>query len=223
MCGRFTLTSTAEILASLFHLREVPDLPQRFNIAPTQSVAVVRPSAETGSRELVMLRWGLIPSWAADPAIGNSLINARSETVATKPSFRSAFRQRRCLVVADGFYEWQKRPGGKKQPYYFRLGDGRPFAFAGLWERWQKGEEPVESCTLLTTTANATVRPVHERMPVILQPAAYDQWLDSRGQKAEEVLPLLQPYAGADLTAYPVGTQVNNARHNGPDCVAPLP
>jgi len=173
MCGRFTLRSSPASIAQVFGLVDVPDLLPLFNIAPTQPVAVVRQRANDRVKELVFLRWGLIPAWADDPSIGNRLANARSETVATKPSFRSAFRSRRCLVVADGFYEWQKT-NGHKQPYFVGLQSDRPFGLAGLWERWEKGDEPVESCTILTTDANELMQPIHERMPVILPPDQYD-------------------------------------------------
>jgi putative SOS response-associated peptidase YedK len=150
MCGRFTLRTSRQAVADFFGLADVPDLPARFNIAPTQPVPAVRVSPAHEGRELALLRWGLIPSWAADPSIGNRMINARADTAATKPAFRKAFRQRRCLVVADGFYEWKKL-NGKKQPYYIRLQDGQPFAFAGLGEHWERGSESVESCTIPTT------------------------------------------------------------------------
>src|SRR5438067_1776144 len=156
MCGRFTLQTPIPILNQLFDLADGPALQPRYNIAPTQTVAAVRAGAGH-QKELVLLRWGLIPSWADDPKIGNRLINARAETAAEKPSFRSAFRHRRCLVLADGFYEWQQI-GGKKQPYLFRLRDGAPFAFAGLWEHWEKGGRALDSCTVLTTGANDLVK-----------------------------------------------------------------
>ena len=151
MCGRFTLRSSGESVAEAFGLPEVPDLLPRFNIAPGQPVAVVRQMPQAQDRQLAYLRWGLIPAWVDDPSIGDRLANARSETAATKPSFRRAFRSRRCLVVADGFYEWQKI-NGRKQPYFVGLQSDRPFGLAGLWERWEKHGEPVESCTLLTTS-----------------------------------------------------------------------
>jgi putative SOS response-associated peptidase YedK len=218
MCGRFTLKTPAADLAEVFDVPEPPTLPFRYNVAPTQSVPVVRTVPGGQGRELVSLRWGLIPSWAQDPSIGNRLINARADTASIKPSFRSAFKQRRCLVLADGFYEWQKQ-GSKKQPYYFQLRTGGPFAFAGLWEHWQGGEEIIESCTLLTTEANDVVRPVHDRMPVILAPDAYEQWLDPRVQKPDLQQALLRPYPGEAMTAYPVGTRVNNPRNDDRVCV----
>src|SRR5918998_1491873 len=190
MCGRYTLTVPTDKLAAEFGLDEVrADLSPNFNVAPTQSVAVV--VAEGGKRRLETLRWGLVPSWADDPEIGSRMINARSETAPEKPSFRSAFRRRRCLIPADGFYEW-KRLNGSKQPYYFRIDGGRPFAFAGLWENWNKDGE-IRSCAILTTTANDLVEEVHERMPVILPRDHYDAWLDP-GAEEEELAALLVPY-----------------------------
>jgi putative SOS response-associated peptidase YedK len=168
MCGRYTLyTPTPEALADQFGLAAVPPLAPRFNIAPTQAVPAVRACTDRPSRELVLLRWGLVPSWADDVSIGNRLLNARAETVASKPSFRTAFRRRRCLLPADGFYEW-KAAGKKKQPYHFHLQDGQVFAFAGLWEEWQRDGEAIFSCTILTTSANDLLVRYHDRMPVIL-------------------------------------------------------
>jgi putative SOS response-associated peptidase YedK len=168
-----------------------------------------------------LLKWGLVPGWADDPALGNRLINARAETAAEKPTFRAAFRQRRCLVLADGFFEWQ-RVGGKKQPYYFRLGDGSPFAFAGLWEHWERDGKALDSCAILTTGANELVKPVHDRMPVILPSADFEQWLDPKGGKGPELQALLRPFPAEAMTSYPVGLRVNNPRHNDAACVAPL-
>jgi putative SOS response-associated peptidase YedK len=216
MCGRFTLRTPASVLVSQFALDLGLQLPLRYNIAPTQQVAVIR-SAD-GARQLAMMKWGLIPSWADDPKIGYSLINARSETVAEKPSFRSAMKSRRCLIPADGFFEWQKE-GKKKLPIYFRRPDDQPFAFAGLWERWSKAAEPVESCTILTTSANALVRPFHDRMPVILSPNDYNAWLDPQTTDAEKLRYLFEPCHVEELTAYPVNPVVNSARHEGADCI----
>jgi putative SOS response-associated peptidase YedK len=221
MCGRFTLTDPREALSHLFPLLDFPDVPPNYNVAPTQAVLAVRVPAGRDRPEPALLRWGLVPSWADDPAIGNRLINARAETAAEKPAFRSAFRQRRCLVLADGFYEWQK-VGGTKQPYRFRLRDGAPFAFAGLWEHWEKGGRAVASCTVLTTEANALVKPLHERMPVILAPADFERWLDPKSAKGPELQALLRPYPAEAMAAYPVDPRVNNARHNDAECVAPL-
>jgi putative SOS response-associated peptidase YedK len=203
MCGRFTLRTTGEAVADFFGLPEIPTLPARVNIAPTQPVPVVRISQE--GRELALLRWGLIPAWAEHPAIGNRMINARADGVATKPAFRKAFRLRRCLVVADGFYEWKKL-NGRKQPYYIHMKDGQPFAFAGLWEHWDRGEEPIDSCTILTTEPNELAAAIHDRMPVILHREDYDLWLDPKVQDVNRLEPLLVPYASDAMAAYPAST-----------------
>jgi putative SOS response-associated peptidase YedK len=205
-------------VAQAFDLPEAPDLLPRFNIAPSQAVAVVRQQPRAEGRELALLRWGLIPAWADDPSIGNRLANARSETATTKPTFRKAFRSRRCLVVADGFYEWQK-VNGRKQPYFIGLQSDRPFGLAGVWERWEKGDEPVESCTILTTDANELMQPIHERMPVILPPDQYDLWLDPRCQDSEKLAKLLLPFPTEGMLAYRVSALVNNARNDVPQCV----
>ena len=213
------------MVAEQFALFEVPPFTPRFNIAPSQPVPVVRlaPQQPQPQRELVWLRWGLIPSWAKDPAIGNRMINARAETVAEKPAYRAALRRRRCLVAADGFYEWQ-RTGGRKQPYFIHMRDDRPFAFAGLWEAWEGPDQSaIESCTLLTTEPNELVRPIHNRMPVILAPDDYDRWLDPAVQKPEQLAPLLGPYPSDEMTADPVSTFVNSPANDGPQCIEPVP
>ncbi len=219
MCGRFTLATRKQEIADQFPLFDIPDLDPHYNIAPTQSVTAARILPEGPKREIVLLRWGLIPSWADDPSIGNRLINARADTVASKPSFRSAYRKRRCLILADGFYEWQKT-GGTKQPFYFRLREGGPFAFAGLWEHWHRDDTSIDSCTIVTTTANEIVQPVHDRMPVIVQPADYERWLDPANQTADGLARLLQPLPGEMMEGYPVSLHVNNARHDDPDCIS---
>jgi putative SOS response-associated peptidase YedK len=220
MCGRFTLTASPDELTGFFGLAEVPCIEPHYNIAPTQQVFAVR-ADPAGGRQGAMLRWGLIPPWADDPAIANRMINARSETVVDKPAFRHAFRKRRCLIAASGFYEWQKTDG-KKQPYYIHTRDGQPIAFAGLWERWEKGGEPVESCTILTTEANDLMRPLHDRMPVILDVKDCDRWLDPTSQEPKKLAPLLVPYHGDDLTAYPISAWVNSPRIQGPQCTQPI-
>jgi len=220
MCGRFVLMTPGKSLAERFGLEEVLDLEPRYNIAPTQVVAVIRVDRETLQRRLVQVKWGLIPFWAKDTSIGNRLINARGESAAEKPAFRSAFKTRRCLVPADGFYEWEKRKGGQKQPYLVRNADGSPFAFAGLWEIWTGPEgEIVESCTILTTDANDLTRPIHERMPVILHPKDYDLWLDPEVKDPELLKPLLRPYPSEEMVAEPVSSKVNKATYDAPDCV----
>jgi len=184
-------------------------------------VAIVRQNAEAKKRELVQVHWSLIPSWAPDPKIGDRMANARSETAATKPFFRRAFKSRRCLIVADGFYEWQKTEG-RRQPYLIEMKDSRPFGIAGLWERWEKGDEPVESCAMLTTGANALMEPIHDRMPVILSPKQFDQWLDPDFKDAIKLMELMQPYKAKDLLAYAVSTRVNNPKNNTATCIEPV-
>jgi putative SOS response-associated peptidase YedK len=224
MCGRFTLTTSVRELADLFQAMEVelPAALPQYNIPPSAQVLAVRQLPGQEGRQLVPLRWGLIPHWATDPAIGNRLINARAETAAGKPSFRDAFRRRRCLVPANGFFEWKKQ-GGTKEPYYLHLRDGRPFAFAGLWERWLgPSDQPVETCTILTTDANDLVRSIHDRMPVILPSDAYARWLDPQLQDPEMLQPLLRPFPAEQMAAYPVSRLVNNPRHNDAKCLEPV-
>jgi putative SOS response-associated peptidase YedK len=216
MCGRFSLFSPAPALAEAFDLAGFPELAPRYNIAPTQPVLAVRAS-DTG-REAALLRWGLVPPWAKD--MRQAPINARSETAADKPMFRHALRKRCCLVPASGFYEWAAA-GGRKQPYCFRARDEKPFAFAGLWERWGGPGGPVESCAILTTTANELVQPVHDRMPVIVPQPHWQAWLDRDMQDTAAVVPLLRPYPSDALRAYPVGLLVNSPKNDGPGCLAP--
>jgi putative SOS response-associated peptidase YedK len=284
MCGRFTLRASARVIAEQFGLFELPPFAARFNIAPMQLVPVIRqcekgvgsllPERPDGGhrrealvvaqktpdpffRELVWLRWGLVPGWAQDPAIGNRLINARAETAAEKPAFRAALRRRRCLIAADGFYEWQQakkgtgpicaqHPEGRsgkldpspfsqrgKQPYFIRLRNDQPFAFAGLWEVWEgpdRAHEQVgnlshgsrlETCTLLTASPNDLLRPIHDRMPVIVAPDDYRRWLDPAVEDPRQLAPLLVPYPSEPMEAYPVGGLVNNPTHESPRCIEP--
>jgi putative SOS response-associated peptidase YedK len=221
MCGRFTLEKSIGELATLFQLPEAPDLTGRYNIAPTQPIAVIRAAESGEGRELAIVRWGLIPAWAKEPGALPLLINARAETAAVKPAFRAALRRRRCLVPADGFYEWQ-RQGNQKQPFHMRRRDGQPFALAGLWERWEGPDGCIDSCALLTTTANDLMSPIHDRMPVILDPHQFDLWLDPALQDAELLQDLLRPYPSEVMMAYPVPSLVNNARNENPQCVLPL-
>ena len=220
MCGRMTLRAPVRSLLEEFNLSEAPkDYQPRYNIAPTQPVTVL--VERDGERSLDAFKWGLIPSWADDPSIGSRMINARSETVTEKPSFRNAFERRRCLVLADGFYEWKKEGEGKT-PYRIRLADERPFGFAGLWERWDKGDgEPILSCTILTTAANATLAPIHDRMPVILPPDSRDYWLGPTADR-DALLSLLQPYPPEEMDAYPVSRRVNSPRNEDPSLLEPL-
>ncbi|APV50331.1 hypothetical protein BWI17_11895 [Betaproteobacteria bacterium GR16-43] len=218
MCSRYFLDADGNIIAYTFRVPLNHRVKKRFNIAPTQDSPVVRATPE-GTREVALLRWGLVPSWAKDLKIGTQMINARSETLAEKPAFRNAFRQRRCLVPATGFFEWQGEPG-RKQPWAITV-PGRPlFAFAGLWERWKAPDgNVVETFTIVTTDANATVAPIHDRMPVILPDGAYDTWLFG---KAEEVAALLRPYE-APIATRRIGTLVGNSRNDVPEVLADAP
>lgn len=215
------------MIAEQFSLFEVAPFTPAYNIAPTQPVATVvavQPAATVvaaspdSSRELIWMHWGLVPSWAKDRWAGSRMINARAETVAEKPAYRAAFRRRRCLVLADGFYEWQ-RLDGKKRPYFIHLRSDRPFAFAGLWEHWQGPEEELQSCALVTTEANDLMRPIHDRMPVILPEADYARWLDPSLDEPESLLPLLRSYPSEAMAAYRVSTYVNSPTHDAPACV----
>ncbi len=219
MCGRYTLVTPAKKLAEEFSLdASSVDLPPNYNVAPTQGVAAVL--SEGGERRLEILRWGLIPPWADDPQIGSRMVNARAETAPEKPSFRRAFRERRCLIPSDGFYEW-KRTNGSKQPYYIHMKDERPFAFAGLWESWNDNGGPaIRSCTILTTGPNALVAGVHDRMPVILPAGFYDAWLDPEAER-DELAALLAPYPEDEMEAYPVSRFVNSPSNNDPRCIEP--
>jgi putative SOS response-associated peptidase YedK len=219
MCGRFVLHTPPPALADYFDIDAIPDMVASYNIAPSQPVAAVRVPEQC--REMVMLRWGLVPSWAQDAKTNYSMINARAETVAEKPAYRTAFRQRRCLIPADGFYEWKQTPDGK-QPYYIRMREDGVFALAGLWERWEKQNEVVESCSIIVTQANDTIRPVHDRMPVIIRPSDFDWWLNPECRDAAALKALLQPWPGDEMTACPVGKYVNSPANNDTRCITPL-
>ncbi len=219
MCGRYTLKTPIDVLAEYFEVEDYPSsMVPSYNIAPTQDVAAV--VEEDEKRNLRMFRWGLIPSWAKDPAIGNKMINARAETVSEKPSFRSAFKKKRCLIVADGFYEWQKTDNGK-QPYHFKMKGSSPFAFAGLWETWDKEGEEVRSCSIITTDANDLMNEIHHRMPVILHPENYGVWLAPGFAEKEALMDLLRPYPPEEMEAYPVNRKVNKPSNNEPSVVEP--
>jgi putative SOS response-associated peptidase YedK len=216
MCGRFTRTRPASRIAPLFDaLFDDQDEPARYNIAPTQPIAAVR--QEIDGRRLRMLRWGLVPSWAKSLTEGNKHFNARAETITERPSFRDAYKKRRCLIVADGFYEWEQQ-GKQKLPYYFRLKGNEVFGFAGLWERWKE----VESCVIITTEANELVRPLHERMPVILRPKDYGRWLDPK-EADGELRSLLVSYPADLMETFAVDKVVNSVRCDGPECLQPPP
>ncbi len=220
MCGRYTITINPDTARDELGVVMPANYEANYNVAPTQPVAVV---ADAAGRKAEWMHWGLIPFWAKDPTIGSRLINARSETLMEKPAFKNAFAKRRCLVLADGFYEWQKGAGprGRSQPYYFKRADDKPFAFAGLWEFWRspQGEE-VRTCTIITCDANELVKPVHERMPVMLSGDALWAWLGD--EQPKDLLTLLKPYAPEAMKAYPVSAMVNRPELNTPDLVVPL-
>ncbi len=219
MCGRFTLTADLSTLQESFPFVEMPEgMQPRFNVAPSQPVAVV---PNDGRNRLDFFVWGLIPSWAKDPAIGNRLINARAETLQEKPSFRTAFRRRRCLVLADGFYEWKQAEKGKT-PMYIRLASGKPFAFAGLWESWDAPDgSNVLSCTIITTEPNDLMATIHNRMPVILPEQAYPIWLESGEADTKKLTGLLKPYPAGEMQAYPVSPLVNSPQNDVPELIRP--
>lgn len=222
MCGRFTLTADPGEMQEAFPWLEVPpEVPPRYNIAPSQPIAVV---PNDGRKRLDFYVWGLIPSWAKDPAIGNRMINARAETLAEKPAFRAAYRRRRCLVLADGFYEWRQEPGKTvRTPMYVQLKAKKPFAFAGLWEVWQTSDgSEVRSCAIITTCPNRLLEEIHNRMPVILPPEAYDPWLAEGDRSPSELQTLLVPYPAEEMTAYPVSRMVNSPQNDVPECILPL-
>ena len=225
MCGRFTLYHSAEEVAARFEVRETPDnearhSEARYNVAPTQEILVV---TQIGTRHLDEYHWGLIPSWAKDPAIGSKMINARAETLAEKPSFRTALSCRRCLIPADGFYEWQAAPEGSKvkTPMFLHRRDGGLFAFAGLWDEWHAPDgSPLRSCTIITTEPNAVAAPIHNRMPVIFRPEDEALWLDKSVTDGRDLTPLLVPSPAADMEAYPVSRRVNVPTEDDPELVA---
>lgn len=220
MCGRFALAATGEEVAAHYELSEVPFVAPRYNIAPTQPVAAVRLDAK-GKREFTFFQWGLIPSWAKDPSGGSRMINARAETAAGKPAFRVAFKRRRCLLPATGFYEW-RQTNGRKQPMYIHAAGGGLFSLAGLWEVWQSPDGGLlETCTILTTTPNALMEPIHDRMPVILDPLDYDMWLHP-DTPADQLQHLLRPFDAERLDAYPVGTAVNKPQNDSAELIAPM-
>jgi putative SOS response-associated peptidase YedK len=222
MCGRFTLTvDPAQLKEAFPWLEAPPELPPSYNIAPSQPVAVI---ANNNADQVDFFKWGLVPSWAKDSSIGNRMINARAESLVEKPSFRTAFRRRRCLVLADGFYEWQKDPGGKtKIPMYIRMTAQKPFAFAGLWESWNAPDGSLLlSCAIITTSPNPLVASIHDRMPVILSEDAYSLWLDPEERLPTDLQPLLRPYPEEEMIAFPVSRLVNSPHNNLPDCIQPL-
>ncbi len=222
MCGRYTLRkSEMELVVRQTSVKS--KIKPRFNIAPSQQVPVVRMNAE-GQPEYLTMHWGLVPSWAKEAKSSYSMINARAETVRTKPAYRGPFKKRRCIIPSDGWFEWQKQDKGPKQPYLFHLPNDELFFFAGLWDYWagKDGEEPITSCSIVTTDANLIAQPIHHRMPVILNSNDYDTWLDPAFEDMAHLEQLLIPYSQNNLTCYPVSVAVNNARHDGPNCIVPL-
>jgi putative SOS response-associated peptidase YedK len=224
-CGRFARRSTQEELADWFGvaLEDMPWFMPSFNVAPQSVQPVVRLSHDTGEREFALQRWGLVPHWAKDAKLGFSTINARAEEAASKPAFREALKRRRCLVPADAFFEWQRLDAKSKRPFAIALKSGEPYAFAGLWESWQpKDGSPLETFTILTTAPNEIMAPIHNRMPVIVTPKDYDQWLDP-GNTAKPPVDLLHPYPAERMRAWPVSDRVGNVRNNDPELLEPVP
>ena len=220
MCGRYVIEISADLVRKVFGVVDVPQWTARYNVAPTQMVPVIRQRGDS-TRQLVLMRWGLIPSWAKE--VGEGLINARAETVNEKPLFRQLFRQRRCILPATGFYEWQK-VDKHKIPHFVRLKNQMPMPFAGIWDSWRAPDgQVVESCAILTTAANGAVGSIHERMPVILHPDEFGQWLDREQHDQATLMPLLAPYPSDCLEVYPVSTLVNSVANDQPECIAPLP
>lgn len=219
MCGRFALYSDPSTLVRRFETETIPGMEPRYNIAPSQTIPIVR--VESGKRQFALAHWGLVPHWAKDIKIGYHTINARAETVASKPAFRNAFKHRRCLVPADGWFEWQVIPGSKtKQPWFIALKERQPLAFAGLWERWKTPDGgELESCTIIVTDANSFTQPIHDRMPVILAPGDWDAWLEAETKDAEGLQSLLKPYPSEEMVAWPVSTMVNSPKNDSAECV----
>lgn len=222
MCGRYSITTPPEAMAQLFGtVGPVPNFPARYNVAPSFDVPAIRMGEGGGARALTLLRWGLVPSWAKEGM--KPLINARGETVAEKPSFRSAFKRRRCLLPADGFYEWRRPQSGPKQPFNIQQKGGEPFAMAGIWEVFTDAEgSEVQSCAIITTSANKTLEPIHHRMPVILDPDDWAAWIETPEDGARDLLALLKPAPNDLLKAYEVSTRVNRVAHDGPDLIEPI-
>lgn len=232
MCGRFARFSPAHVFRLLFRLEEFTNLPPQYNISPGQNIYAVRGivlrqertpnenSLERIQKEVVPLQWGLVPFWTKEPTLGP--INARAETLTQKPYFKTAFKRHRCLIPVDGFYEWQKTPGGSKQPYFIRMANAKPFALAGIWDRWEgPNSRIIESCAIITTKPNKLLKTIHNRMPAIIPPSAFDTWLDPSPESQERALALLKPFEAQKLEAYPVGDYVNNTKNEGEQCILP--
>ncbi len=223
MCGRYRLSRRKQLVEEYFDTEsDEPEWTPRYNIAPSQPVPVIRQNPKEPRRELSLMRWGLIPSWAKDASVAARMINARSETAGTKPAFRDPLTNRRCLIPADGFYEWQ-RTGKVKQPYCFEVNDGELFAFAGIWDRWtDPSRNTVETCSILTTSPNAVTSAVHDRMPVILDPDSYDIWLDPGMRDVTTTSELLKPYDAHQMRCYPISTRINYVSNDDEECSAPV-
>ena len=222
MCGRFCLTVNPEELEEIFEEFTFPDrFAPRFNIAPTQPILAI---PNDGKNKADFFLWGLIPSWSKDPSIANKLINARGETIAEKPSFRGGFKYKRCLILTDGFYEWKVQPGTKtKTPYFIHMKDRKPFAFAGLWDEWQSPQgDALRTCTIITTEPNELMKPLHNRMPVILNPSDYSDWLDPAPRTPDSLLHLIKPFSPKPMSAYPVSTLVNSPGNDRPELITPV-
>lgn len=204
MCGRFSLTEDISALQQYFNFEIAEEITPRYNIAPSQRILTIISDGQ--NRRAGTMKWGLVPFWANDEKIGYKMINARAEGIDEKPSFKHAFKRRRCLIVANGFYEWKKQEDGNKQPYHFIMKNKKPFAFAGLWETWKKGEQPLHSCTIITTTPNEVTEDVHDRMPVILHQDSYDLWLNPKNDDTEHLKSLLVPFPAEEMDLYPVST-----------------
>lgn len=220
MCGRFYLDAPDEMVMTHFGLEGGIHLAPRYNIAPSQDIAIVR--AGSHGREMVLARWGLVPAWSKQEKTRYSMINARAETIADKPAYRQAFRRHRCLVPASGFYEWRKLAGGK-QPYRIGMADRSVMALAGLWERWEGDGRSLDSCTIIVTDSNELIRPIHDRMPVMLEPDQFEQWLDPENTDTVALQGMLKPYARAGMSAWPVSRRVNNPDNDDPACMQPQP
>jgi putative SOS response-associated peptidase YedK len=224
MCGRFTLIHDIKSIAQAFNVPVPPTMQvqPRYNVAPMQNIVTLMQNKDEEQAHLAMLRWGLVPSWAKDESVGNRMINARAETLAEKPSFKRLLHSKRCLIVADGFYEWKSEPGTKtKTPMYFTREDDEPFTFAGLWDTWRSPEgEQLRTCTIITTNPNAVVSPVHNRMPAILPAGAREEWLDPRQQDEQALLHLLNPYDASAMKVRPVSRLVNNTNNDSPEILA---
>lgn len=222
MCGRYRLSHRKQLVEEFFDSAGEDDWVPRYNIAPTQPVPIIRQNPKEPCRELSLVRWGLIPWWAKDSSGAAAMINARSETAATKPAFRDALKLRRCLIPADGFYEWKKN-GKEKQPYCFEVNEGQLFAFAGIWETWKDiSRKTIETCSILTTTPNAVTSTVHDRMPVILESDSYDIWLDPGMTKVDVVIDMLKPFDARLMRSFPVSNRVNHAANDDAECSTPI-